>query len=154
MYIAELNQIDLVGLSLKEKTSNLNGQSSIDCKLLWDEFHHEKYADLITDKLSEEIYGVYYDYEEDSNKPFSYFIGCKVPAGAKPPDGLRTLTIPGGFYQQITVTGVMPECMIEAWKNILITEYPRRYEMDFEVYDERCLDWNNAEVDIYLSVRR
>ena len=28
---------------------------------------------------------------------------------------------------------------------------PRAYHADFEVYDERSKDWNQAEVDIFIS---
>lgn len=84
----EIKEISLIGLSLKTKTTNTNGQSSIDCKNLWHEFEEGKYADIIPGKLSDEIFGVYHHYEGDSTKPFSYFVGCKVKSGTEIPQGL------------------------------------------------------------------
>lgn len=148
-----LKDIHLIGLSLKTKTTNTNGQSHADCKNLWHIFEEGKFANIIPDKLSDAIYGVYHDYEGDSTQPFSYFIGCKVKEDTIVPQDLQSITIPAGIYQKIVVRGKMPDCVIQAWKDIWATDYARTYQADFEVYDERSKDWNNAEVDVYLSVK-
>ena len=72
----ELEEIKLVGLSLKTKTTNVNDQSSIDCGNLWQKFENENYAQIIPGKLTDEILAVYHQYEGDHSKPFSYFVGC------------------------------------------------------------------------------
>ena len=148
-----IDEIKLIGLSLANKTTNLNGQSYTDCKNLWHQFENLKYADIIPEKLSDEIFGVYYGYEGDNTKPFNYFIGCKVNSFLTLPKGLQCFTIPGGLYHKIIVNGTMPECMFEAWKKIWVTPFKRTYLVDFEVYDERSKDWDNAEVDMYISVK-
>ena len=148
-----INEIHLIGLSLKTKTINTNGQSSIDCKNLWHQFEDGKYASAITNKLSDEIYGVYYQYEGDSTKPFSYFVGCKVKKDTPVPQGLTHLIIPAGQYEKISAKGKMPDCVIKAWKDIWAADFNRTYQVDFEVYDERSKDWNDAEVDVYISVK-
>jgi predicted transcriptional regulator YdeE len=147
-----LKDIHLIGLSLKTKTTNTNGQSRIDCKNLWHVFEDGKFANIIPNKLSDEIYGVYHQYEGDNTQPFSYFIGCKVKKGTANPEGLDSLTIAAGQYEKITVTGKMPDIVINAWKEIWKADYARTYQTDFEIYDERTKDWGNAEVDVYLSV--
>ena len=152
MYTVELEETKLVGLALKEKTTNVNEQSSIDCGNLWQEFEKGKYAEMIPNKLSDEILAVYHQYEGDHTQPFSYFIGCKVKAGTEAPAGLETLTIAKGTYQKIDAKGKMPDCVANAWKEVWISDIPRSYKMDFEVYDERSKDWSNAEVAVYLSV--
>jgi len=149
----ELEETKLVGLSLKIKTTNADGQSNIDCGDLWQEFETEKYAELIPNKLTDEILAVYHQYDGDHTLPFSYFIGCKVqPDSIVVPPGLETLTIPKGTYQKIDAKGKMPDCVANAWKEIWVSAIPRSYIMDFEVYDERSKDWSNAEVDVYLSI--
>jgi len=154
MNTVELEEIRLVGLALKGKTTNINGQSSIDCGNLWQEFERGKYAEIISNKLSDDVLAVYHQYEGDHTQPFSYFIGCKVKGDAETPPGLQNLTIPKGTYQKIDAKGKMPDCVINAWKEVWVSDIPRSYEMDFEVYDERSKDWSNAEVDIYLSVEK
>jgi predicted transcriptional regulator YdeE len=153
MNIVELDAIKLIGLALKTKTTNVNEQSGIDCGNLWQEFEKGKYAEMIPNKLTDEVFAVYHQYEGDHTKPFSYFIGCKVKEDTEVPAGLDSLTIAKGTYQKIEAKGIMPDCVINTWKEIWVSDIPRSYKMDFEVYDERSRDWSNAEVDLYLSVQ-
>lgn len=151
MHTTEIQELKLIGLALKSKTTNLNGQSSTDCGNLWQRFESEGYASRIPGKLSEEIFAVYHQYEGDHTQPFSYFIGCKVHPETKVPEGMDQLIIPGGEYQKITARGEMPACIANAWKEIWDSSMKRAYTVDFEIYDDRSTDWNNAEVDIYVS---
>jgi len=48
-------------------------------------------------------------------------------------------------------SGKMPDCVANTWKEIWNSGIPRAYQTDFEVYDERSRDWNNAVVDVYVS---
>ena len=150
----EINDINLIGLSLKTKTINANGQSSIDCGNLWQKFEKENYASKIPNKLNDEIIAVYHQYEGDHTQPFSYFIGCKVKSNTEAPQGLEILIIPKGTYHKINAKGKMPDCVANAWKEIWTSNIPRTHQIDFEVYDERSKDWNDAEVDIYLSIEQ
>lgn len=152
MNTVELEEAKLVGLALKAKTTNVNEQSSIDCGNLWQEFERGKYAEIIPNKLTDEILAVYHQYEGDHTKPFSFFIGCKVKTDTEVPQGLDSLTIAKGIYQKIVAKGKMPDCVINAWKEIWVSNIPRSYKMDFEVYGERSKDWSNSEVEVYLSV--
>lgn len=143
----------LIGLALPFKTTNENGQSNIDCGNLWQQFEAESWLSKIPRKLSNEILAVYHDYEGDHTKPFSYFIGCKVNKDTTVPDGMDALAIPSGNYQKLTARGEMPNCIAKAWKEIWESDLARAYRADFEVYDERSQNWNDAEVDIFISIK-
>ena len=41
----------------------------------------------------------------------------------------------------------------ETWKRIWTASLERAYQTDFEVYDERAADPQNAQVDICVGVR-
>lgn len=142
----------LLGLQLPTKTSNKEGRSTIDCGNLWSEFFQKSIADKISEKVNDEIYAVYFDYEGDHTKPYSFFIGCKVNTATPPKDGLSTLLIPSQNYTKVVARGKMPDCIANAWRDIWKEQAGRTYQFDFEVYDARSQDWNNAEVDIFLSV--
>ncbi|HOI31594.1 MAG: GyrI-like domain-containing protein [Bacteroidales bacterium] len=142
----------LTGLKLDGKTTNQNMQSAKDCGSLWQKFETNKIFDRIKGKLSNEIYAVYYEYEKDENSPFSYFIGCKTSAGYNPPEGLSELIIPAQKYERFLAKGPMTACITEAWKNIWASDLNRKFGFDFEIYDERSHDWNNAEVAIFISI--
>jgi predicted transcriptional regulator YdeE len=153
MNIIHLQEIYLTGLALSTKTSNENGKSSIDCENLWHEFHKQKYADKIIDKLSDDIYGVYFDYDGDSTRPFNYFIGYKVSKEAVLPPGLQSLIIPEGRFEKVTAKGKMPGCVTEAWKQIWESPLERAYKFDFEIYDERSKNWEDAIVEVFVSIK-
>lgn len=59
-----------------------------------------------TDKVGKEIYSIYYDYEGDYTKPFSYFIGCIVKTDASVPGGMSAMTISGGTYTKLLAKGI------------------------------------------------
>lgn len=150
----EIKECKLIGLSLKTKTTNKNGQSSIDCGNLWQNFETGGYRQKIPGRLNSEILAVYYNYEGDYTKPFSYFIGCKVHEDEKVPEGMDTLVIPEGHYKLIRAIGVLPDCISKAWGVIWSIFIPRTYQTDFEVYGEKSQDLTHAEIDIYLSVKK
>lgn len=149
----ELDSFRLMGLALNKKTTNENGQSMIDCGNLWQKFEKEKYVEKIPGRLGDEIVAVYYDYEGDHTKPFSFFIGCKVRFEIEIPDDLDSLIIPNGMYEKFTARGKMPDCVVDTWKEIWNADLHRDYGADFEIYGERSRDWNNAEVDVFISVK-
>lgn len=142
----------LVGLQLDKETTNENGQSSIDCGNLWQKFEQSLIAEKISGKVDDTLYAVYFDYEGDHTKPFSYFIGCKVSPNEPVPEGLSSLEIPEQKYSPIIAKGQMPDCIANSWKNIWASDMNRTYNYDLEIYDERSKNWSNAEVEILVSV--
>lgn len=149
MEMIKLPGFKLIGLKLNKKTTNSGGQSSIDCGSLWQRFEQDNVASRISNKISDEIYAVYFDYEGDHTKLFSYFIGCKVKIDSDP--DMDTLIIPEQSYFKLIAKGKMPDCIADSWKNIWDSKIERAYKYDFEVYDERSKDWNDAIVDIFVS---
>lgn len=147
----EKTEFKLIGLKLEHKTSNEDGKSSIDCGNLWQKFEIENFANSIPDKLSDAIYAVYYEYEGDYTKPFSYFIGCKVKIDAPVPQGMDNLLIPAGSFTKVIAKGKMPECVANSWKYIWNLNTDLAYKYDFEIYDDRSKDWSDAEVEIFVS---
>ncbi len=145
------SEFKLIGLKLHNKTTNEGGQSSIDRGSLWQKFEKENFTKRIPDKLSEEIYAVYFYYEGDHTKPFSYFIGCPVKMDTPVPQGMESLLIPTKNYSKVIAKGKMPDCVANSWKDIWSWNIDRAYNFDFEKYDERSKDWSNAEVEIFVS---
>lgn len=148
-----IKEFKLIDIALGTKTTNENGQSGLDCGSLWQKFENENYFERIPEKLTNEIFAVYHSYEGDYTKPFSYFIGCKVIKGTLVPKGFISLLIPGGTYEKIIAKGRMPDCVADSWKDIWNSHLERLYNVDFEVYDEKSKDWNNAEVNLFISVK-
>jgi len=147
----KLPGFNLIGIKLDKKTTNSGGQSTSDCGSLWEKFEKENFASRISNKVSDEIYAVYFDYEGDHTQPFSYFIGCNVKIGSAPSADMDSLMIPVQSYIKLIAKGKMPGCISDSWKDIWDSKIERAYHYDFEVYDERSKDWSNAIVDIFVS---
>lgn len=145
------NEFKLIGIKLDGKTTNKDSQSSKDCGGLWQKFKSDNIFDRIPEKLSDEIYAVYYGYDKDETAPFSYFIGCKVDKQTIATNRLHELMIPAQQYTKFTAKGAMTGCISDTWKDIWDSEIKRTFRFDFEVYDERSRDWSDAEVDIFIS---
>ena len=142
----------LIGLKLGHKTTNENGQAGIDCGNLRQQFEAERISELIPNKVNNAVYAVYYGYEKDDTKPYCYFIGCQVDEISEIPESLSELAIPAQDYVMITAKGAMTGCISDAWREIWASNINRKFGFDFEVYDERSQDWNDAELDIFVSV--
>ena len=142
----------LIGLKLDGKTKNENGQAGTDCGELWQKFEVNQISKRIPSKRSDAVYAVYYDYESDGNGAFSYFIGCRVADHTEVPPNLDELMIPEQTYHKEIAKGQMTGCITKVWEKIWNSNLNRKFGFDFEVYDERSYDWENAEVDIYVSV--
>ena len=118
---------------------------------LGQQFETGGFAERIPNPVSSAIYAVYFDYEGDHNNPFSYFIGCKVEPGTMVPAGMDCLMIPSQYYSVVIARGEMPDCLTESWLKIWKSKIDRAYQFDFEVYDDRSMDWYDAEVEIFIS---
>ena len=144
--------VTLVGITLPEKTSNENQQSTTDIGALWQTFMKENIVSRIPGRVGEDIYAVYYNYEGDHTKPFDYFIGVPVGNDTTVPAGMINLEIPAGRYQHFVAKGKMPDCMIDAWTKIWNADIKRSYTADYEVYGSLSHDVENTEVDIFIAV--
>ncbi|MGQ2982462.1 GyrI-like domain-containing protein [Flavobacterium sp.] len=144
--------LTLIGLKLGYKTTNKNEKAMEDCGALWQEYMGGFVPNKIPNKLNGDTYAVYFDYDGDHTDPYSYFIGCPVEDGTEVPTGLDSIIIPLQKYEMVTAKGKMPDCVAEAWCDIWQRDIDRAYGYDFEIYRGN-MDWNNAEVEIYLSVK-
>jgi len=68
------------------------------------------------------------------------------------PENLESFEIPSQNYVRVIAKGAMTECITKAWEKIWDSEIQQKFGFDFEVYDERSQDWNDAELDIYVSI--
>ena len=114
-------------------------------------------AERVHDKSSPNLYAVYTEYASDHNGEYTFMVGAPVKAGTVPPEGMVLRQIPAGKYAVITTeNGPFPTVIPEAWLRIFKLEdegkLKRAYQTDFELYDERALDPQNAQVDIYIGI--
>lgn len=141
----------IVGISVR--TSNANGQAAQDIPALWNTFMEKNILAKIPNKVNDEIYTIYTDYEGDHTKPYTTVIGCAVTQFDNLPEGLVSHTIEGGQYQVYVAKGDLYKgAVIKKWQEIWGSDLNRAYTSDFEIYGEKSADMHNAEVDIFVGI--
>lgn len=159
-----LPEIKLVGITT-EKTSNArlfesDPSTNIVAAAVQQYFHGGLAAKIANRKKPGTTFCVYTNYESDFNGDYTYFIGEEVTSFDNVAEGLETLVIPAQHYAKFTnQPGPMPGVCISMWQNIWKMSDAdlggkRAYIADFEVYDERSVDHNHVELDIYIGMRK
>ena len=147
-----LPPFNIIGISTR--TTNQNGQAAADIGQLYDKFYANNILSRIPDRLDDDLYILYTDYENDYTGAYTTIIGCKVSALNDIPKGLIGREFAGGAYQRYNVRGKLPEVVINQWHTIWNQddELDRAYSVDFEVYGAKARNPENAEVELYIAV--
>jgi predicted transcriptional regulator YdeE len=146
-----LDEFTIAGISVR--TTNENGKAANDIGALWQRFFSENVIDKIDNKVSDDIYCIYTDYESDFTGAYTTIIGCKVIANAQFSGGLIVRKVPSSTYQLYKSTGRLPDTVLATWQEIWQSSIERNYIADFDVYGEGCRDPDNAVVETYVSVK-
>jgi predicted transcriptional regulator YdeE len=141
----------IIGLSVR--TSNENNQAATDIPALWERFTAEGISSKVTNKLSEEIYSLYTDYEKDHTKPYTTVLGYKVKDLNAIPEGLTGAIVPGKNFEVFTAFGKLSDGIVyKQWIDIWNMPLNRAYSGDFEIYGAKAQNPEQAEVDIYIAL--
>ena len=125
----------------------------------WSRFMKEGLLRKIPYKVDPNIVVVYSDYESDVNGAYDYTIGARVNSAGKIPAGMVAKKVPSGKYTVFTSEkGFIGKVVPEAWSRIwsmpkTVMGGDRAYQADFEIYDQRATDPENAQVDIYVGIK-
>lgn len=130
-----VDAVSIAGISVR--TANQNGRASLDIKKIWEDFrlNLKNIADDINNRLLDDIYCVYTDYESDKDGEYTF------------------KEIPAANYYKIMAEGKIPDCTIQAWQSIWQSDIKRRYLADFEAYGKEACNSEKAKIPIYLSVQ-
>jgi len=153
----QVNSFTVIGISARTNNAKEAGPDGVIGKQ-WQKFFQEGVLARIPEKISPVIYAVYTDYESDHHGEYSYVIGASVKAGTKPPPGMVAVTVPAGSFAVISSDrGPLPQVVPAAWQRVFQLEDERQlnraYKADFEVYDQRAQNPQDAQVDLYLGVK-
>ena len=148
----EFQPFTIAGLMIR--TTNENQQALNDITQLWQDFMGKDIPGSISNKADENFYCVYTDYEGDHTQPYSVLLGCKIEDATKVPEGLTARSFSGGKYEKFTSERgkLMEGIVAETWFKIWESDLDRTYSADFEVFDERARNPEDAQVDIFIGV--
>ena len=125
----------------------------------WARLSREGVLGRIRNKADKNIVAVYTDYASDHNGEYTYVLGARVTSAENIPPGMVAKTIPAGRYAVFTSDkGPAVKVVPDAWMRI--NSLPksavggdRIYQADFEIYDDRAVDPQNSQVDVYIGIR-
>lgn len=140
-------------IGIKVRTSNLNGEAVRDIGALWSKFMNDDILNKIPDKLTNDIYAVYTEYDGDHLKPYTALLGCKVKDLQNVPKDMVGMSFSGGVYKEFTAKGDLTKnAVYDVWTNIWEQNLNRSYIADFEVYGEKAINPTNGEAIIYVGI--
>ncbi|PLK44512.1 GyrI-like domain-containing protein [Emticicia sp. TH156] len=146
-----IQQFYVIGIS--SRTTNANGQSAIDIEKLWGRFWGEEIQKQIPNRVNDDIYAVYTDYETDFTGPYTTIVGMAVSSLETIPEGFVGLTIESDVYKPFVSKGKMPEAVFNTWLEIWQNKTMKRaYKADFTVHGKKYYDGDDAEVETFISV--
>lgn len=148
----KLDTFYVIGIAVR--TTNENQKAARDIPVLWNKFMTEGIVNQIPNKADRTIYCIYTDYEKDYTKPYTTILGCKVNSLDTIPEGMVGKIIESSDYSKQTIKGNLAEGIVyNEWLKIWNMDLDRSYTADFEIYDERAQNPENAEVDIFIAVK-
>ncbi len=148
----KVDEFNVMGISVK--TTNVNGKSTEDIGRLWERFFADKIMDKISNRLEDNIYCLYTDYEGNHMEPYSVILGCKVDNNCDVLDGMIVKRVNGGKFTKFTAKGSLTEGVVyQEWAKIWNIDADRVFGTDFEVYGEKAKNPEESEVDIYVAFK-
>lgn len=142
----------IIGITIR--TTNQNGQATQDIPALWHRFMSNNLAAIIPNKISDDIYCLYTEYEKDHTLPYTTMIGCKVSSLDTIPEGMTGKTISAGRFTKYTAKGNLAQgAVYNEWKNIWATATSRAFTTDYEIYGAKAANPEDGEVDIFVGVK-
>lgn len=151
--VVTLDKFTVVGISVR--TTNQNHKSQGDIAKLWEIFFRNEAIQSIPNKISNDIYCIYTDYESDYTGEYTTIIGYKVSSLENIPTnlGFTIKEFPESKYYKYISEGELPYAVGKTWTHIWQSDIDRRYLADFDVYGDEAKDPKNAKITTFLSIK-
>jgi len=156
--ISEETAFHVVGIGARASNAReMAGEGTI--AKLWERFFQGNVLDRIPHKANGAIVALYTDYASDQDGEYTLVVGARVATAGGAQPGMVAKTIPAGRYAVFTSPrGPLDKVVLETWEQIwsLPKSEPggdRAFVADFEVYDERAANPQNAQMDVYVRIR-
>lgn len=148
----------VIGIEARTRNAKERGPDGVIPKQ-WERFMKENLAAAIPNKSDASIIVVYIDYASDQDGEYTYVLGTRVKSVTEIPSGMVARKVPAGRYAIFTSEkGPVVKIVVETWQKIwnVPKSSPggdRAYKADYEVYDERAANPQDAQVDVHIGVK-
>lgn len=109
--IQSITPFKIIGIATR--TSNTSGKAAEDVGALWGRFFEEQIGGKIPEKVSEDIFAIYTDYESDYTGEYTCLIGYQVGNLENVAEGLVAREFEGGQHIKFVAAG---KCLRLSWK--------------------------------------
>lgn len=148
----KIEPFKVIGIAIS--TTNENGKSAQDIGQLWGKFMGEGISSKIPNKVDENVFSVYTNYEGDHTKPYDTILGCKVNSLDEIPDGMVGHSFDGGTYGKFVSKGDLTKGVVfGTWTEINQQKLDRVFTADFELYGQKAQNPTDAEVEVYVGIK-
>lgn len=126
---------------------------------VWETFLQPNLAAKIPNKIGVDLIAAYTDYETDHTGHYTYLLGLPISSTETLPAHLTVKYIPSGRYAVFSSgKGPITQVVPELWQRIWAMSPEelggvRAFQTDFEIYDQRATDPENAQIDVYVGLR-
>jgi predicted transcriptional regulator YdeE len=126
---------------------------------VWQDFLRPNLVVKIPNKIGVDLIAVYTDYETDHTGHYTYLLGLPVISSESLPANLTCKHIPPGRYAIFSsARGPVKQVVPELWQRIWSMSPDelggeRAFRTDYEIYDQRAADPENAQIDVYVGLR-
>jgi predicted transcriptional regulator YdeE len=148
---------DVIGISARTTNkAEFDGKGVI--ASLWQRFFAEQVYAKVPHRTDSKIMALYCEYASDKDDAYTIVLGVRVTHVDKIPAGMVVQHVPAQPYAIFTTQkGQMPGIVVNTWQEIWrqeqATTLKRAYCTDYELYDERSSDPQNAQIDIYIGIK-
>jgi predicted transcriptional regulator YdeE len=125
----------------------------------WERVRKDDLLARIPHSADKNIFAVYTDYASDKDGEYTFLIGARVTSLGDLPAGMVAKQVPSGRYAVFTSErGPVAKVVAATWMRIWKIRKPapggdRAYRADYELYDQRAADPQNAEVEIHIGIK-
>jgi predicted transcriptional regulator YdeE len=148
----------VAGYSLRTNNAKeMSGQGEIG--KLWQRFMQENLGAAIPGRADATLMVVYSEYASDEKGDYTYTLGARVPSVDHLPVGMSYRKIvPGSYAVFTTEQGPVTQIVPAEWQKIwgMTPEQmggKRAFVTDYEVYDQRSANPQNAQVEIHIGLQ-
>ncbi len=154
-----LPEIKIIGIKIiTQNSKELSANGGQIAKTVSNYFSNQL-MNQITNRINPGVtYCLYTDYESDQNGKYSFIIGEEVNSLRNIPANFVSHIIPKQKYCKLTSEqGPIPSIVVDLWKKIWSSEQAvlgvkRTFTADFELYDQRAGNPQNAIMDLFIAI--
>ena len=158
MNIQQQPGFHIAGITIRTNNAiEMSGKGKIGS--VWQEFLQPNLVAKIPNKIGVDLIAAYTDYETDHTGHYTYLLGIPVLSDESLPSSVTFKRVPAGRYAVfISGRGQLQQIVPEIWQRIWSMSPEelggiRAFKTDYEIYDQRAANPDNAQIDVYVGLR-